>query len=198
MVAAVLGATFAFGLSGLQSVAVTIPVLCGAYLLLRARAAAADTARRTLTSFGRLADELLIVVGATVLGVAVASLPMAKELGTTVTPGLIAGYPLLVALVAALIGLGLLGLHPMIGASILVPVLAAGPFGIALPVLVSATVFAWALSASISIWTLPVAAAASSFNVPVQQVTTRRTYIYAALYFAGALAYLGVVNLLLA
>jgi len=198
MVAAVLGASFAFNLSGLQSVALSIPVLCGAYLLLRARAAAAETARKTLASFARLADELLIVVGATVLGVAVASLPMAREIGTTVTPGLIAGYPLLLALVAVLVGLGLLGLHPMIGASILVPVLVAGPFGIAPPVLVSATVFAWALSASIAIWTLPVAAAASSFGVPVQQVTTRRTYGYAALYAVIALGYLGAVNALLA
>jgi hypothetical protein len=111
-----------------------------------------------------------------------------------VTPGVIAGAPLLVALVVTFVALGQLGLHPMIGASLLVPVIAAGAFDISPPVLVAAVVFAWGLSASISIWTLPVSVAATAFNVPVARLWTRSSIRFAIVLAAMALVYFAAVN----
>jgi hypothetical protein len=194
MVGAVVGATLLFHLSGLQAVALVLPIACAAYLALRERATRVEVAHRTLAAFARLSDELLIVVGSMVLGVAVGSLPALGILASNVTPGVIAGWPLLAAMVVVLVGLGQLGLHPMVGASLLVPLVAAGAFGISAPVLVAAAVFAWGLSAAISIWTLPVAVAATTFAVPLSQLWTRRSVAFGLALGAGGVVYLGVVN----
>lgn len=193
-VGAVIACTVLLAYSGLQAVALVLPVLCVAYLARRGAGVAAGAARRALASFGRLADELLIVVGALLLGVAVGSLPQVSQWAAGMTPGVIAGAPLLVVLVVTFVGLGQLGLHPMIGASLLAPVIAAGPFGISPPVLVSAVVFAWGLSATVSIWTLPVAVAATTFGVPVAQLYTRRALTFAAVLCVAALSYMAIVN----
>lgn len=194
MVAAVLLSTSLFGLSGLQAVSISVPVLCLAYLLTAGRAQWVATLRRTLSNFSTLSNELLIVVGATVLGVAVSSVPAVQAMAGSVTPSMLSGTPLIVGLIALLVGFGLLGLHPMIGASLLAPTLAAGPFGLSAEIVVCTIVFAWALSATVSIWTLPVAAAASTFGVPVQQISTRRSYLYALIYAVGAIVVLASVN----
>ena len=197
VIGAVVGATFAFHWSGLQSVAVVVPLLCLGYVFTLGSAEARGVLRRTFANFSRLSDELLIVVGATILGAAIASLPAVRELGASMTPDLISGPALLAALVIVLLVLGQAGLHPMIGSSIVIPVVAAGGFGICGVALVSAGVFAWALNASISIWTLPVAVAASTFGVAARQMLSRRTLQFAALHAVAGILYLGAVNTIL-
>lgn len=197
VVAAVLLAADKLSLSGPAAVGLSLPVLCGAYLAVLGRPAARLVAQRTLRSFGQLADELLIVVGATVLGAVIAGLHEVSDVARSVTPAFLTGLPLIAALTLALIGSGLLGLHPMIGASVLLPILDGGGFGVAPAVLVATAVFAWGLSATISIWSLPVAAASSLFQVPLRTLAAGRALTFAALYVAGAVAYLGLANALL-
>ncbi len=86
VIGAVVGATLLFRLSGLQSVAIVIPLLCLGYIVTLGPLKGRSVLARTFTNFGRLSDELLIVVGATVLGAAVASLPVVRELGASMTP----------------------------------------------------------------------------------------------------------------
>jgi hypothetical protein len=194
ILAAVVAASVTLGLTGLQSVALVVPLFCAAYLAALGNRAACQVAERALSSFARLADELLIVVGATILGTVVAALPAVQELGASVTPGMISGIALMAALVFALVALGLAGLHPMIGVGILLPVLASGAFGIYPAVLVATGVFAWGLSASISMWTLPVVAASTNFGVPVRELLSRRSLLYGFLYAMAGILYLGAVN----
>jgi hypothetical protein len=194
VIGAVVGSTLAFGLSGLQSVALVVPLLCLGYIVTLGPAGAGGVMRRTVSSFGRLSDELLIVVGATMLGAAIAALPVVRELGTSMTPDMISGPALLASLVIVLLVLGQAGLHPMIGSSIVVPVVAAGGFGLCGVVIVSAGVFAWALNASVSIWTLPVAVAATAFGVPPTQMLSRRTLQFAALHALAGIAFLWAAN----
>lgn len=194
IVSAVVAASVAFDLSGLQSVALVVPVFCIGYLSALGAAPARQAASRTLRSFAQLADELLIVVGATILAAVVSSLPQVQSLGASVTPGMISGVVLMAALVSVLVALGVAGLHPMIGAGILLPVLAAGAFGICDAVLVSTAIFAWGLSASISPWTLPVVAASISFGVPVRAMLSRRSLVFALWYAIAGIVYLGAVN----
>ncbi len=198
MVGAVVAATLLFSLSGLQAVSLVLPLLCVLYLARRGGGAIRATARRTLASFARLADELLIVVGATVLGVVIGSTPRVAELASGMTPTLISGAPLLAALIVVLVGLGQFGLHPMIGASIVVPIIAGGAFGIDPAVLVAAAVFAWGLSASSSIWTLPVAVAATTFDVPVGRLYTASTAKFALLLIVAGVLYFSALNAWLA
>jgi hypothetical protein len=194
VIGAVVGASALLGWSGLQSVSLVVPLCCVAYLALLGPASAREAGRRTLASFGRLADELLIVVGATMLAVVVAALPAAHAIGADLTPGLISGFALMAALVFVLVALGLAGLHPMIGAGILLPPLAAGPFGICHAVLVETAVFAWGLSASISMWTLPIVAASLNFQVPVRSLMSRRSLGFGLAWAIAGILYLGAVN----
>lgn len=198
MVGGVVACTMLFAFSGLQAVAVVLPALCVIYLAVRGREAARDAWERAFASFGRLADELLIVVGAMLLGAVVGALPPVVALAQGMSPSALTGAPLVVAMVVILVALGQAGLHPMIGVSIFVPVFASGAFGISPPLLVAAAVFAWGLSASVAIWTLPVAVAATSFNVPVARLYSRAAIRYLLLVGAIGLAYLAVVNTWLA
>jgi hypothetical protein len=85
----------------------------------------------------------------------------------------------------------------MIGSSIVIPVVASGAFGLCGVVIVTAGVFAWALNASISIWTLPVAVAASTFGVAARQMFSRRTLQFAALHAVAGVLYLAAANAIL-
>ena len=150
--------------------------------------------RDTLGHFSRLSDELLIVVGAQVMGVSLATLPELQHAAQTLLPGLVSGGLLLTLLVVLLVSMGQLGLHPMIGVSLLVPLVAAGPFGIHPVILVNAGVFAWGLSAAVAIWTLPVAVASTTFEVPVRQMLTKKSALWGALMGASGCVYLAALN----
>lgn len=196
IVAAVIAASVALRMNGLQAVALVVPLFCAAYLLMLGAGAARQVARRTLASFATLSDELFIVVGATILAATVSALPAVQALGASVTPGAIAGPALLATAVLVLVSLGLTGLHPMIGIGILLPVLAAGAFGIHPAILVATAVFSWGLSASISMWTLPLVSASLNFGVPVRELFTRRSLLFGLAYAIAGILYLGAVNAL--
>lgn len=194
IVGSVLAVTAVADASGPQAVALAVPVLCGAYLSLAGWAAMRQAAVRTFSSFARLADEIVIVTGATLLGTAVAQLPAVAALTPEAIPAAFSGVPLIAGVVALLTLSGLAGLHPMIGASVLVPALSGGAFGVDDVVLVQAAVFAWGLSATVAIWTLPVAVASTMFRVPVKALGSGRNLVYAGAYAACTVAYLGAVN----
>lgn len=193
----VVSATIVVGWSGLQSVALLVPLLCLGYLSRLGPDERGQVARRAAASFARLSDELLIVVGAAVLGACIGSLPAVQALGSSVTPGVLSGPILLAAVALVLLALGQVGLHPMIGTSIVVPIVAAGAFGVCGPVLVATAVFAWALFGSTAIWALPVAAGANLFDVPARQMLSRRTAMFALLCVATGLPYLAAANVAL-
>lgn len=194
VVGVVVAGTLAFDWSGLHSVAVAIPLLCAAY----AAALGGDTLPRilgqTFTSAGRVSDEMLIVLGGTILGAVVASLPYVQQLGAAVTPEMVSGAGAIGGLVLVLLALGQAGLHPMIASSVLVPVLCVGNFGVCDVIAVASAVFAWGLNATISIWTMPMAMAASTFAVPVGRQITRGSVAYTAAYGVAGVAFLAMVN----
>ena len=184
----------AWGFGGLQAVALALPVLCAAWLAGRSRSEVALVSRTTLAHFGRLSDEMLVVVGASVLGTCIAALPAVQAAAQGVDAAAVHGAWLVAALVAGLYTLGQVGVHPMIGAGLVLPVLATGAFGVHPVALVSATVFAWGLSASSSIWTLPFATAAATFEVPVTRLWHGQALRFTLLLGVVGVAYLVALN----
>ena len=111
------------------------------------------------------------------------------------SPGF-AGVPLLLITseVALIAGLGFAGVHPMITATLLLPLLVEAHRQIATLVVAFIVVFAWGLSSLAAIWTLPVASAATSFGVPVRRLAVGRNARFALVFGITGCFVLAMVN----
>lgn len=194
IVGVVVGASIAFDWSGLQSVVLVVPLLCAVYLARLGPSGTGLVWRRAFASFGRVSDELVIVVGGTVLGAAVGSLPAVGALGASVTPQMISGPAVIAAVVAIIVVLGQMGLHPIVASSVLVPVITMGDFGLTDLVAVSSAVFAWGLNGGLSIWSLPMAMSAAYFEVRTPQMVSRRGVLYVIAFGLAGVALLSSIN----
>lgn len=174
LVALVIAVSLATGLRNLEAVVLLVPVLCIGYLATLGGPSLRRALGRVPATLSRLSDEVVVITMAMFLGAVVAGSGAGKGLAQLFA-GLAGLPPLLifgeVALIAAA---GYAGVHPMITTILLLPVLAGVNRGIADLVLAYIVVFAWVLSSLTAIWTLPVASAATSFDVPVRRLALGR------------------------
>jgi hypothetical protein len=193
-VAVVLAVSTVTGFGATRTVALTLPVLCFAWMASTRGAAVRAVFTDTFRSLSGVSNELIVILGAAMLGSVVAQLPALQGVDALTLPGALSGIWLIGVAVAATVLAGQIGLHPMITASVIVPLAAGSRFGISDLVLVEAFVLAWALSASIAVWTLPVAAASSTFGIPVRELVTRANALYVVVWGALGVAYLGALD----
>lgn len=183
--------------STLQSVVAVVPAICAVYVALRARSRAASVVRETVSASGRISDEVLILTASAVFGAAMPIEAVSAHAAGWV--GALAGLPsvTIAVTVTTIATLGVLGIHPMLTASVLVPTLIALQWPIAPLVLALVVTFAWGLSATVAAWTLPLVASSTAFGVPVRRLVFGANLRYVVAYgVAGCLA-LAVVNRLL-
>jgi len=190
LVALVVAVSLATGLRSLEAVVLLVPLICLAYLATLGRAAALRALGRLPTALARLSDEVIVFTTAMCVGAVVAGSGAGKALSLLLAG--LAGTPLLLifAEVSLIVGAGFAGLHPMISATLMLPVLAGAHRQLSSLVVAYIVVFAWVLSSLIAIWTLPVASAASTFGVPVRRLALGRN-----LRFVLAFGVLGCVAL---
>jgi hypothetical protein len=96
--------------------------------------------------------------------------------------------------VAILVVMGQVGIHPIVGSSVMVPVVIAGGFGLDPSVAVSTAVFAWGLNGSLSIWALPTAMCAAAFGVSSARLVSRRGVAYLFALGIAGIALLSAIN----
>ena len=183
-----------FGFSGAQSVVVVAPLVACSLLLINRPTAILGACRDTVRGVSRTTDELLVVIGAMVLGSSIDALPYLRELFQHVTPGAISADLLIPVIVLSLVLLGQLGAHPMIGIGILVPILSSRDFGLDPLVIGMMCVFAWGISATVSIWTLPISASSAVFSIPVTRLISKRLLFWVFSSALGVSLVLGVLN----
>jgi hypothetical protein len=160
--------SYAFNFSGPQSVVIVGPLLAMCWISVKPKQSS-HVMQGTLRSISRVSDELIVLMGAMILGASFESLPWIKETVASLNLSELGPELILLICVLGLVGLGQIGVHPMIGTTIIVPLIASSDLGIS-PVIIGATcVFSWGISAAISIWTLPVSVASSVFKVSVTQ-----------------------------
>jgi len=190
LVAVVIAVSLAAGLKSLEAIVLVVPPICIAYLATRGRAATRRALSRVPAALGRLADEIIVFTTSLTIGAVVASSDAGKGLSLLLAG--IVGVPfLLIAAETAMIaGLGFLGVHPMITVTLMIPVLAeAHRQGLADVVVAYIVVFGWVLSSMIAIWQIPVAAAATTFEVPVSRLSMGRNLRFVLLFgICGCLA----------
>lgn len=190
----ILAVTGFTSLSGTQAVVIVIPIICVLHVLVTDAGSARVVARNTFAGFSRMADEIVVIIGAIVLGTVISAMPFIAALNLGGMPSFLSGPLLIAGVIALQVALGMIGLHPMIGASVLAPIMAGGAFGVSDLVVVNTFVVAWSLSATIAVWTLPVAVAATIFRVPVVALGRGANLRFAAIYGVCAVAYLAILN----
>lgn len=180
LVALVLAVSAATGLRGLHVIVLVIPLVCLCYLGFLGMAPLRQAVARMPSSLGRLADELIIVPVALAFGSLVAGAGIGPGLQALIA--LLADLPFLVlpAEVFAIAVGGYIGIHPMVTATVLIPLLAEANRAFAPVTVAYAVVFGWALSSMVAIWTMPVSSAATMFDVPILRLTLGRNLAFAA------------------
>lgn len=186
-----------WGIGNLEAVAIGIPLLAS-WLARREIFRAADqVARRWLASLATIAVEALVVGVAMVLGEVVKEL-LARGL-LAIPAGLEAWpVPLLIALpAAAMLGSSLLGLHPIVSASLLLPVLASIAKLHSL-VATGSVLLGWMLCVVLSTFVVPVLYAASLFEVRPGELARGRNLRFCLAFAPLAIGYLWALNEILA
>ena len=197
LVGTVIATSAASGWNVLQTVVVVVPVCCGFYVALRARAQARTVLAQVLATSGRMSDEVLILTVSTVFGAAVAGVAMPAEAARWLS-GIDDHPALLIGLAVAAIAVpGTIGLHPMVSASVVVPGYVALGLPIADVVLSHVVVLAWSLSAMVAAWTLPVVVTSAAFEVPVRRLVFGANLRFVLVYGFAAIGLLAVINTLL-
>jgi hypothetical protein len=197
LVTVVIAVSVATRYRSLEAVVLVVPPICLAYLATLGWSATTRALGRVPVALARLSDELIVFTSAMCVGAVVGGSGAGR--GVSQVLGGLAGVPLLLiaAEVALIAGLGLAGLHPMITVTLLFPFLVEAHQRLADVVVAYIVVFGWALSSLSAIWTLPVASAATTFNVPVGRLAFGRNLRFALAFgVLGCLALAGVNRLL--
>jgi len=197
LVGAVVGTSGALGWNVLQSVIVVVPLCCAAYLLAFARDQAPRIVPDVATSAGRMGDEVLILTASTVFGAAMAGVAIPEELADGLRALGDRAWIVIALSVFVITVLGIVGLHPMVSASVIVPACIALRLPIADVVLSHIVVLGWALSSIVAAWTLPVVMTAGAFGVPVRRLVFGPNLRFVAVFGAAAVAALVWLNALL-
>lgn len=166
-----------FGFSGAQSVVLVAPLIALLLMLFKS-GAALMTLKDSVRGVSKTTDELLIVIGAMILGASLDALPFFRLLFESFTPAALSADLLIFMIVLTLVFLGQLGVHPMIGIGVLVPMLLSQDFGLHPLTIGVVCVFSWGISAVASIWALPVSSASAVFSVPVTRILSKRLLLW--------------------
>jgi hypothetical protein len=193
LAAAIVLANRIWGIGNLEAVVLGIPALAAAIAWRDLRADPARLGRRWLVSLEAIAVEALVVGSAMVLG------EVAKELlaqGVVAIPSGMGAWPtpLLIALPPTLmLGTSLLGLHPIISASCLLPLLASVEKLQSL-VATGSVLLGWMLCVVLSTFVVPVMYAATLFEVRQGELARGRNLRFCAAFAPVALIYLWTLN----
>jgi hypothetical protein len=181
-------------LSTLQSVAVCIPVLCGLALLGRGRQALTGTMAAVYRGLGGIADEVVLVTVALVLG---------RLLVNTISEAGIAdwigarGLPpegLIAITVAAMTAAALVGIHQLVSITVILVLLAPLGAELAEVVLMEAALLGWAFASMVGISAVSVASAAMMFRVPMDKLSFGPNLKFVAVFGVVASICLMAVN----
>jgi hypothetical protein len=194
LVGAVVATSGAMGWSVLQSVIVVVPACCAVYLLAFARDHAPGIVPDVATSAGRMGDEVLILTASTVFGAAMAGVAMPDGLAESMRAVGDRAWIVIALSVLTIAVLGIVGLHPMVSASVIVPACIALRLPIADVVLAHIVVLGWALSSISSAWTLPVVITAGAFGVPVRRLVFGPNLRFVAVFGVAAVTALVWLN----
>lgn len=185
------------GWNVLQSVVVVTPAICIAYVCWRDTGKLRSVVGRVVEGSGRMGDEVLILTVSLVFSGTMSDIAVPDAFGSTFVA--LADHAwLVITLAVGLISLlGVLGLHPLVTASVIAPLTISSGIPIAAPVLAHIVVLGWSLSGMIAAWTLPVVVTAAAFEIPVRQLVFGANVRFVVIFGLAACAALSILNAVL-
>ena len=182
------------GWNVLQSVIVVVPACCAAYLLAFARGHVRRIVPDVANSAGRMGDEVLILTASTVFGAAMAGVAIPDGFADGMRAMADRAWLVIALSVLTITVLGIIGLHPMVSASVIVPACITLHLPIADVVLSQIVVLGWALSSMVAAWTLPVVMTSGAFGVPVRRLVFGPNLRFVAVFGVAAVTALIGLN----
>ena len=190
----VVGTTALFGLSTLEALVVSLPLLCAGSVLQVRPEALRQVVRQTASGLGRIGGEVAILTFATTLGaVFEASLPHMGLLPWLENLALQPAATILIVIMTMTTA-GLFGLHAIVTGTFLLVIFTGIPTGVADLVLMQALLVGWGLASTVSIGSLSIATGAVLFRVPATRLIPLRNVLFVFATGAVVAAILAVLN----
>ncbi|MCS6779669.1 MAG: hypothetical protein NZ555_08210 [Geminicoccaceae bacterium] len=183
------------GLASLSAVLLVTPPAALLWLASRPRGTARAVLARTLELTGRLAEEMLLVGVVTVLGrVLAGSASIGAAAGPLLASGILPAWLLLGGLLAAIVLLAVLGLHPLATVAITMALLTAGPPPLTGLALAGLGLLGWALGTMLGSTSLSLLVARSAFELPARALSPGPNGRFVLLFGALAVVVLAVLD----
>ena len=181
-------------LTGLESLVLGIPVLCGLALFVQGIDRLRGALAQTRQGVGRVSGEMVLVSFALAL-----ARVLEGVLGDAAVGAAIADWAPPAALVIAIVAggitvLSLAGVHQIVGSTVMLAVFGNLPLGVSDLVLMEAVLVGWGFASMCGISAVSVAAAGSMFAVPFERVAYGANLRFLAVFGAVVIALLAAVN----
>ena len=159
------------GLPSLAAVLLVTPPAAALWLATRPRGTARAVASRTFELAGRLPEEMLLVGVVTVLGRVLAASSGTELLAAPLLSGLVPGWLLLGGLLASIVLLAILGLHPLATVAITMALLTESAPPVTPLALAGLGLMGWALGTMLGSTSLSLLVARSAFELPARALS---------------------------
>lgn len=191
LVAAISGVA---GLTSLQAIVLGIPPLCLAGLLPLGAARLGEAMQATWRGLPEIGGEIGILVLAITLGAVSEAVLAASGIAEDVARLALAPPAAIAIIVAGMSAAGLLGLHPIVSATVMLVVATGLPIELADIVLMQAVLIGWALGAMISFSGVSVVIAAALFEVPTWRLIVGPNIVFVIVFGTVSVLLLGLLN----
>lgn len=190
---AVVVVSYFANVSGLDAVILVMPPLSILALLWQARSSLRPALNQVWQNIGRPSDEALLMPMALVLGHLIEAQP---GLALSLAPFL-EGLPvpvLLALAMGALIGFGMIGLHPMVSAASIVALFAGMPGAVSQIALLQAILIAWGFATMLSPSGVTLIVAALAYRVPYPKLSFSKNILFALIVCSIAVVCLSLLD----
>lgn len=185
-----------FGLGNLEAIVLGVPLVALVLARRELHAAPLQLARRWGASLEAICVEALFVIAALMLGEVIGALIAAGVIALPSGFAAAPPYALVVVPSVVMVGLALVGLHPIVSGSALLPLLASLGTLHEL-VVIGSVMVGWMLCVVLSAFVVPVMFAAAIFRTRSRDLVLGRNLVFSAGFFAIGIGYLCVLQALL-
>ena len=182
------------GTKTLHTVLLVVPPLVAGWLAFQPSTARREALRQGWANLARLGEEILVIVAVTILSGVLAHSSWTGLLAAPLHAGYLPPVVLLGLLLAAIVAIAVLGVHPMATVAIILAVLVDGGSPIAPLALAGLGLLGWALGTMIGTSSLSLLVASSSFAVARSRLSPGPNGRFALLFGLAAVSLLGIVD----